>query len=101
MKISIDFDGVVCKRTGIPRSKNILDEAPQEDAKEAIEWLMKQGHEVYIQSNRNKDEIIVWLKEHDFPLLEIAKEKKDNTTVYIDDRSLRFTNWQDVCKYFG
>ena len=101
MLISIDFDGTICKRTGIPRVGSVLDEEPQEYAKEAIEWLMEQGHELYIQSNRDKDEILVWLKEHNFPLLEITKGKKDNTTIYLDDRAIRFTNWQDFCKLLG
>jgi hypothetical protein len=101
MKISIDFDGVVCKRTGIPRSDSFLDEEPQEYAKEAIEWLMEQGHELYIQSNRDKDEILVWLKEHDFPLLEITNIKKLNTSIYLDDRAIRFVSWQDFCKLLG
>lgn len=100
--ISIDFDGTICKRSGIPRTSGIDNEKPIKYAKEAILYLMSKGHEIYIQSNRNPDEILIWLKANEFPLVEITDHKKPNTAVYIDDRAIRFeNNWQSICKLFG
>jgi len=100
--ISVDFDGTICERSGITRKPSIDNEKPVKYAKEAILYLMERGHEIYIQSNRNSDEILVWLKANDFPLLEITDKKKPNTAIYIDDRAIRFeNNWQSICKLFG
>lgn len=101
MRISIDFDGVICKRTGIPRSSTFRNYEQQDYALEAINYLMGQGHELYIQSVRDKDEILIWLKQNNFPLLEITDKKKKGTSIYLDDRAVRFTNWQDFCKIIG
>jgi hypothetical protein len=102
MKIGVDFDGTICEREGIPRNSGITNEKPIKYAKEAIEWLMREGHELYIFSTRDKDEILIWLKMNNFPLLEITDKKIPGTTAYIDDRAIRFeNNWQSICKLFG
>ncbi len=101
MRIAVDFDGVICRRAGIPRKKSIFDDPPQDDALEAVKWLMESGHELYIFSNRDEDDILIWLKQNNFPLLEITNRKKPNTSIYLDDRAIRFTSWLDFTKYVG
>ena len=104
MKIAVDFDGVLCERYGIPTRGNFYDSPPTEDAVEAIKLLKKLGYELYIFTNRDPKEYPLmkkWLKEQGFPSLRITNIKEIGTSTYIDDRAIRFTNWQDIRKYFG
>lgn len=99
MKIAIDFDGTICKRNGIPTIMEDTDE-PVDGAKDAIKLLLKQGHDVWVfTSNPYIDDVSTWLEKYGFPDLEVTNIKKP-AHVYIDDRALRFTNWQDMRKYF-
>src|SRR6185503_7365231 len=101
-KICLDFDGVICESTGIPTSKFIWeDRKPVELALEAVNHLIKVGHTVWIMtSNPEFEEVKKWLKDNNFPDIEVTNIKKP-AHVYIDDRALRFTNWQDIRRYFG
>jgi len=102
--IAIDFDGVICDRQGIPRGDDWKECKPTKDAQSAIYLLTSQGHTLYIFTNRESDEwgdILEWMLDYDFPELPITNSKLPGTSVYIDDRCIRFTNWLDVCKYFG
>ena len=99
-KIAIDFDGVICKRVGIPTHKKWENAEPMEGALDAIK-LLRQKHRVYIlTSNPEPEKVRKWLNKHGFPRLEVTNIKKPSQ-VYIDDRGLRFTNWQDIRKYFA
>ena len=104
MKIGIDFDNVLIKHKGVPGEDNNFEEEPVKGALDAVKWLKKQGHEVYVLTARfNTDwvEIERWLIKWKFPDMEITNKKLNGTAVYIDDRAIRFTNWQDVCRYLG
>lgn len=102
MLIAVDFDGTICKRSGIPRKDDYLTAPPTENALEAIWWLLAKGHQPYIFTSRHeKDGISLWLYYKGFPYLEVTDRKLPDTSVYIDDRAIRFTNWMDMCKYFG
>lgn len=100
-KIAIDFDGVICKSEGIPTKKFVWDKrVPVEDALDAVNHLIKQGKQIWIfTSNPELDEVRQWLRINGFPELEVTNIKKP-AHVYIDDRGLRFTNWQDIRRYF-
>lgn len=102
MKIAIDFDGVICNRIGIPSLKEeMLEMEPIDGALDAIILLQKLGHEVWIfTSNPETEKIKEWLNEYEFPPLEVTNVKRF-ANAYIDDRAIRFTNWQDVRKYFA
>lgn len=104
MIIAIDFDGVICKRSGIPRNHDFSKDFPVGGAKEAIEWLISVGHEPYVLTARTPEEwmdILNWMVKHKFPPIEVTNVKKLGTKVIIDDRAYRFTNWLDISKYFG
>lgn len=101
MNIAIDFDGTICKRVGIPTQEGFMDCKPYTGALETIKLLQSLGHKVWIStSNSDIDRIKVWLESNRFPELEVTNIKKP-AHVYIDDRAIRFTNWQDIRKYFG
>ena len=106
MIIALDFDGVLVKHGGIPRKygEGLFKDPPMEYALDAVKWLIKEGHEVYILTGRLEkdwDDVRAWLVKWGFPPLEVTNVKQLKTRLIIDDRCLRFTNWQDVCKYFG
>jgi hypothetical protein len=99
MKIAIDFDGVICNRKGIPTMEGLG--APKKGAKDAINLLINNGHKVWIlTSNPDLNKVTSWLHQYEFPELRITNIKEP-AHVYIDDRAIRFTNWQDIRKYFG
>ena len=101
MKYAIDFDSVLCERYGIPTKMDFYDCPPTEDAVEAIKWLKKCGHEVYIlTANEPKTwpKMAKWLKEWQFPKLRITNIKEVGTKAFIDDRAIRFDNWQNIRK---
>ena len=102
MKISIDFDGVICKRQGIPTIRDWESNSePMEGALDAIVLLKSLGHKVWIfTANHEQDKVRSWLKKNGFPELKITNIKEPAQD-YIDDRAIRFTNWQDIRKYFS
>jgi len=103
MKYGIDFDGVLCERYSIPTKGKFVDCPSTEDAVEAVKALRHAGHELYIFTNRQKKDwkaIEKWLKEQGFPKLRITNQKESKTTVYLDDRAVRFSNWKDFCKLY-
>jgi 5'(3')-deoxyribonucleotidase len=100
-KLGLDFDGVICKRDGIPRQKCFLDCPPMDNAVEAIKELGKK-YELYVLTNREDLDLVrEWLKVNKFPKMLVTNSKQLDTQAYIDDRALRFTNWLDTTKYFS
>lgn len=103
MRLAIDFDGVLADGKGIPRENDFMNWKPKGNAVEAVSFLMSLGHECYVLTSRGKKEwgkIRAWLIEYGFPSMDITNVKQ-KATVYIDDRAVRFTSWQDICKLFG
>ena len=99
MNIAIDFDGVIIKRNGIPTIRT-WDDKPIEGALDAINLLLSQGKKLWVfTSNKEPEKVKEWLKNNGFPELEVTNIKKP-AHVYIDDRAIGFTNWQDIRKYF-
>lgn len=102
MIIACDFDGVICDRNGIPTVDSWNTDKPKKGARDAILYLLELGHEIYIfTANAEKERVMEWLDRWSFPRLEVTDKKKTGTKVYIDDRAIRFTNWNDIRKYFG
>ncbi|MDD5331589.1 MAG: hypothetical protein PHE43_02080 [Candidatus Nanoarchaeia archaeon] len=94
--VSIDFDGVISYYTGWEGTKVLG--APIKGAKEFVKSLIKKGFTPVIWSTRNKKQIKEWLKENNFPAIEITN-KKYPSVVYIDDRCVQFNgNFSDLTK---
>jgi hypothetical protein len=100
-KIAVDFDGVIHEFVGgwNKNAKQIYG-PPNEGALEKINLLIDQGFEVVVFTAREDFEPVKrWLFEYGFPELEVTN-KKPVALAFIDDRAIRFTNWEDVVKYF-
>lgn len=58
-------------------------------------------HNVVVYTTRENHEAVrEWLKSSGFPELPITS-MKPKAIAYIDDRAIRFTNWDDIRKYFS
>lgn len=100
----LDFDGVICQRTLIPSPKDFRKDEPMPGAIESIKALLDLNIECYVSTARPPEEwknIVLWLYTNNFPGMQVCNIKKPNTFIYIDDRAIRFTNWQDIRKYLG
>lgn len=98
---AVDFDSVLCKRDGFPRTSSFFNDPPVEGAREAVEYIWSIGHECYVltaRPSRYWKEIVVWLYHYGFPGMQVTNVKKPGTTLWIDDRAYRFTNWLDIIK---
>lgn len=102
-RIAIDFDGVLINGQGIPRKPDVGLGEPYKDAADGVRFLQGLGYECFVLTARGEHEwvkIREWLGKHGFPEMEVTNRKM-NAIAYIDDRAIRFTNWQDICRYFG
>ena len=75
---------------------------PVEGAVKAMHKLVDTGFEVEVFTARDTSEfekIYKWLDKWGFPLMDITNVKRP-ALCYIDDRGLRFTNWNDMLRYF-
>jgi hypothetical protein len=98
-KIMIDFDGVIHKYSEGWSDGSIYDNAV-EGAIDKIDLLMSKGFECVVFTTReDKVAVAEWLTNRGFPNLRITN-LKEPALAYIDDRAIRFTNWEDIIKYF-
>jgi capsule biosynthesis phosphatase len=108
MKIAIDLDGTICplKRA----NKSYADLEPFPGAADRIRELRAAGHYIIILTARNMSTCegnvgkvmknigkitLDWLERHNVEYDEIHFGKP-NAEVYIDDRALRFSSWQEI-----
>jgi len=106
--IAVDFDGTICKEQSYGDGEII--ETPNEGASKVMKKLYGSGFKLIIFTTRlnpnfggdlglKKRRIEEWLKKHDIPYDEVTNNKPA-AIAYIDDRAIRFTNWQDISNYF-
>lgn len=100
--IALDWDGVLIDHPPAIGFDEILTYEPMPWAVKSINYLVSKGFEFYVLTARNDEDIPKireWMVKHGFPEMEVTNIKK-NAVCYIDDRAIRFTNWQDISKYF-
>jgi len=98
--IMVDLDGVLCTEEGFlerPLAQPIA------GAREALAKLRAAGYIVVIYTARGWGEYRVaqqWLDDHGFEYdgLHMGKPVAD---VWIDDRAIRFANWNDTLRQLG
>lgn len=98
--IMVDLDGVLCTEEMF-HDRPLAEPLP--GARQALQKLRASGHIVVIYTARSWGECRVtrrWLDEHGFEYdgLHMGKPVAD---VWIDDRALRFTNWEDTLGQLG
>lgn len=107
--LAIDFDGTLCKKQSF--KDGFITEIPNEGARDALWAMQKEGYKIVIFSTRlnpkmrregdisQHNEITNWLIKHDIPYDELS-EFKPSAVAYIDDRAVRFTDWNDMKNLF-
>lgn len=104
--IAVDFDGVI-HRYLQGWNNGIISHPPVDGAFENIRKLRAEGYQVVIHTTRAdsperidavKEWLIFW-DGGDIAELEITNVKP-KAIAYIDDRAVRFTNWDDIRKHF-
>ncbi len=101
MKIGVDFDGVLVQHKMPQGDEADFEDKPVDDARQVIRWLIEHGHEIYVLTAKPPkywSRIRLWLREWGFPELRVTNVKEVGTSIFIDDRAYRFTNWQDIRK---
>lgn len=103
--IALDFDNVLHNYTGWNNGKL---NTPIEGAVEAWYKLYEAGYTLVIFTCRDDlENVRAWMHRHfDFErhighfYEPVITNKKPLAIAYIDDRAIRFTNWDDICRYF-
>jgi len=98
--IMVDLDGVICTEE---RTFERPLAQPVPGAREALARLKAAGHTVIVYTGRNWPEYRVtkkWLDDHGFAYdaLEMGKPIAD---VWIDDRAIRFSDWNSTLAQLG
>lgn len=89
--VLVDFDGVIHKYSHGWFDGTAYDE-PVEGAREYLEKMEQHGYEVIVFSTRDARDIEAWLRANRFPPYMVTNEKLPCVAI-IDDRAIRFLNW--------
>lgn len=105
-RLLIDLDGVLHKYSRGYEDGTLYD-LPVDGAVDALKKLVNVGYTYVVFTTRmtvtddpekQRADIDFWLFEHGFPKPEAITGNKMPALAYIDDRAVRFTNWDDVRK---
>lgn len=97
MQIIIDLDGTICTEE---KTYSRALARPNKNARQSITSLYRQGHTIIIYSARTWMEYEMtsaWLKKNKIPYHQLVMGKPIGD-VWIDDRAIRYNNWDDVLK---
>ncbi len=95
MQIIIDLDGTICTEEK-QFSRSLA--RPLPGASGQISRLMEEGHTVIIYSARSWQEFEMtrdWLARYQIPYSQLVMGKPTGD-LWIDDRAVRFTNWEEM-----
>lgn len=100
MIIAVDFDGVIHDPYDREPGKKMGKPIP--GAVAAMEKLADEGHDLIIHTLRGgyPEHVIAWLEYFGVPFGYVTNVKPD-ADVYLDDRALRFHNWDQALKELG
>lgn len=112
MRIAIDLDGTICEiRVDTKTYEEVL---PLPGAVERLKEFRQAGHYIIILTARHMKTCgsnpglvmakiakvtLDWLEKHQIPYDEIFFGKP-NADVYIDDRAMRFSHWEELSLTF-
>lgn len=105
--IGVDFDGVIHKNSKGFHDGTIYDD-PMPGTKEALEFLSKRYNLIIYTCKAKPERPLVngktgteliwgWLKKHDLDrYISEVTDRKPRVAFYIDDKVIRFFDWQQV-----
>jgi len=95
MQIIIDLDGTICSEE---KTFSRCMAKPISGAKESIDRLYDEGHIIIIYTTRTWMEFEMtsnWLKQNEFRYHQLIMGKPFGD-YWIDDRAIKFENWNDI-----
>ena len=98
MILAIDFDGTIHDHKNPVAGRTMG--PPILGAKETLINFKNDGHTIVVHSvwgNDRNGAIKAWLKYFEIPYDEVTNIKPD-ADYYIDDKAIKFTNWNDIWK---
>ena len=107
VNIGVDFDGVIHKNSKGYHDGTVYDD-PVEGAREALQKLSEKYTVIVYSAKARKDRGLVngrsgtqliwdWLKEHDLnQYVSKVTAEKPRAVAYIDDKGIKFDNWDNV-----
>ena len=99
--IAIDFDETIVEfpRNPSPGARANSTSKPMPGARDAINLLREQGHKIIIHSCNRAAYIEQVLNDNDIRYDSIwTKEGKPVASIYLDDRGLRFYDWEQAVR---
>ncbi len=93
--LGIDFDGVIHDAKHPLPGKRMG--APIEGALQALARLRMRGDKIIIFSVKDTKIIKDWMDFYQLPYDDITNQKPD-ADVFLDDKAIRFENWDDAMK---
>lgn len=103
-RILVDFDNTLHDAYDGYRNGELYGD-PMPDSIQMIRKLIEAGYEPVVFTARNVQDIVIldsickWLNDNGYQYMRVTN-KKIPALAYIDDRAIRFTNWQDMARYF-
>ena len=94
MILAIDFDGVIHDHKHPVEGKKMG--LPMDGAVQGLKKLKVFGHMVIIHSCKDKQTIEEWMKFYGIPYYDSITNIKPIADVYLDDKAIRFENWNDL-----
>lgn len=108
--VAVDFDGVIHEYSMEWHDGTIYD-PPLDRSLEALKRLQRARIAVYVHTTRDADKVAQWLSEHGVEATDMCEEdhrfwsrndlvlvtdQKLPAVAYIDDRGIRFHNWDQT-----
>lgn len=94
---ALDFDGVLCIHPPNITWEEILTYPPTPECIKTLRYLSNEVDFYILTARENTADIKQWCLLYGLPDMQVTNYKK-HATGYIDDRSIRFTNWNDISK---
>jgi predicted phosphatase len=96
--IAIDFDNVLHDYDGW--KDGTIYGKPVKDSVKMTKLLVDRGFKLVVFTTREDTKAVSkWLQKNGFVQMDVTNVKPI-AVAYIDDRGIRFTNWEDIVKYF-
>ena len=96
----VDFDGVI-HAYSLGWHDGTCYDLPVPGARAALLELVDAGYRIVVFTSRSNIQAVAdWLCGFKIPFHDVTN-KKVPALAYIDDRAVRFTNWEDIRKLFS
>lgn len=99
MILAIDFNKVIHDKDHPVEGRKMG--PPMEGSKRALNKFKTQGHIIYIytdmaRTTKGYQTVEDWLNYYDIPWDFITNSKPENTAFFIDDKAIRFEDWNQT-----